>query len=88
LQIKQRYEKTLRQIKRDNHAEKTRMGEKPKAYSGRQPCKENKAMRQPYKNKKKWTNPSEGRRPSVIRRNEVIPSDREKTLRKNKKALS
>jgi hypothetical protein len=32
--------------------------------------------------------PNEGRRPSVLKRNGAIPRDREKTLRKNKKAWS
>jgi hypothetical protein len=36
-----------RQIQEDNPTEKTRMGENPKANSGRQPCRENKKMRKP-----------------------------------------
>jgi hypothetical protein len=39
-----------------------------------------------YKKKDMEPTLDEGRRPSVLRRNGVIPRDREKTLRKNKKA--
>jgi hypothetical protein len=57
LQKKQGWEKSIRQIQGDNPVEKTRKGEKPKANPGRQPCRENKGMRQPYENKKTWSKP-------------------------------
>jgi hypothetical protein len=63
------------------------MGENPKANPRKQPCRENKAGRQPYKKQGIEPTPEVGRQASIFRRYKAIPKDREKTLRKeNNKA--